>query len=86
MAQSLAPATPESVGLNPERLGRISQTLRDDVANGTLPGAVLLIARDGKVAYHEAFGSIDPQTKATMTKDAIFRIYSMTSPSPPSWR
>jgi CubicO group peptidase (beta-lactamase class C family) len=80
MAQSLAPATPESVGFNPERLGRISQTLRDDVAKGTLPGAVLLIARDGKVAYHEAFGSIDPQTKAPMTKDAIFRIYSMTKP------
>jgi CubicO group peptidase (beta-lactamase class C family) len=80
MAQSLAPATPESVGLNPERLGRISQTLRDDVAKGTLPGAVLLIARDGKIAYHEAFGSIDPQTKAPMTKDAIFRIYSMTKP------
>lgn len=80
LAQSLPTAAPESVGLNAERLGRISQTFRDDVAKGTMPGAVLLIARDGKVAYHEAFGSIDPQTKAPMTKDAIFRIYSMTKP------
>ena len=79
-AQSLAPAAPASVGFNAERLDRISQTLREDVAKGTLPGAVLLIARDGKVAYHEAFGSIDPQTKAPMTRDAIFRIYSMTKP------
>ena len=79
-AQSLAPAAPESVGLSSERLGRISQTLRDDVAKGTLPGAVLLIARDGKVAYHEAFGSTDPQTKVPMAKGSIFRIYSMTKP------
>jgi CubicO group peptidase (beta-lactamase class C family) len=79
-AQTLPTAAPEAVGLNADRLGRISQTFRDDVAKGTMPGAVLLVARDGKVAYHEAFGSLDPQTKAPMTKDAIFRIYSMTKP------
>ena len=79
-AQSLPTASPESVGLSSERLDRISRTFREDVAKGTLPGAVLLIARDGKIAYHEAFGALNPQTKAPMGKDAIFRIYSMTKP------
>lgn len=77
---ALPTASPEAVGLSAERLGNISQRLRDDAAKGTLPGAVLLVAREGKVAYFEAFGSLDPQTKAPMPKDAIFRIYSMTKP------
>src|SRR6202008_1012120 len=44
------------------------------------PGAVTMIVRDGKVAYFEAVGVLDPETKAPMTKDAIFRIYSMSKP------
>ena len=39
-----------------------------------------MIVRDGKVAYFEAVGVLDPETKAPMTKDAIFRIYSMSKP------
>ena len=38
------------------------------------------MARKGKVAYYEAFGVRGPQTNAPMTKDAIFRLYSMTKP------
>jgi hypothetical protein len=47
---------PESVVLSSERLERISQHLRADVAKGTIPGAVMLISRRGKVAYFEAIG------------------------------
>ena len=71
---------PQSVGLSSERLERISQHLRADVAKGTIPGAVMLISRRGKVAYFEAIGSADPQTKTGMSKDSIFRIYSMSKP------
>ena len=39
-----------------------------------------LVARRGKVAYFEALGQRDPQSGAPMTKDAIFRLYSMTKP------
>ena len=39
-----------------------------------------MIVRNGKVAYFEAVGVLDPETKAPMTKDAIFRIYSMSKP------
>src|SRR5216683_6044564 len=80
VANDLPRAKPEEVGFSPERLDRITQRIRDDVAKGVLPGAVLLVARHGKVALFEAVGMLDPETKAPMTKDAIFRIYSMSKP------
>lgn len=79
-AQTLAPAKPEEVGLSTERLNRISERLRADVQKGTIPGAVLLVARQGKIAKFDAIGQLDPETKAPMPKDGIFRIYSMTKP------
>ena len=79
-ADPLPTATPESVGFSPERLSRITEVLRSDIAKGTIPGAVLLISRHGKIAYFESLGSLDPQAKTTMGWDAIFRIYSMSKP------
>ena len=73
-AQSLPQVAPEQTGFATERLARITQTLRDDIEAGALPGAVLLIAREGKIAFFESFGAQDPQTKAPMAKDSIFRI------------
>jgi CubicO group peptidase (beta-lactamase class C family) len=79
-AQSLPGAKPEQVGLSTDRLNRITATLRVDVEKGIIPGAILLVGRHGKVALFEAVGARDPATKAPMTKDAIFRIYSMSKP------
>jgi CubicO group peptidase (beta-lactamase class C family) len=80
LAQSLPMATPEEVGLSSERLAVLTETLRANVAKSEIPGAVLLIARKGKIGYFETFGALDPQTHTSMTKDAIFRIYSMSKP------
>jgi len=79
-AQNLPAAKPAEVGLSAERLDRITDWLKADIAKGTIPGAVLLIARHGKVAYFESMGALDPETKAPMNKDSIFRIYSMSKP------
>ena len=79
-AQALPAAKPEQVGLSSERLARLTSTLKADVEKGILPGAVLLVARHGKIALFEAIGVRDPGTKAPMTKDTIFRIYSMSKP------
>src|SRR6185295_18032010 len=79
-AQTLATAKPEDVGMSSERLARIAARLRTDAEKGVIPGSVLLVARNGRVAMFEASGLRDPQTKAPMTKDAIFRIYSMSKP------
>jgi len=79
-AQTLPTAKPEDVGMSSERLARIAARLRTDAEKGVIPGSVLLVARNGRVAMFEASGLRDPQTKAPMTKDAIFRIYSMSKP------
>ncbi len=80
LADPLPMTPPESVGLSSQRLQAIGDTLKADIAKGTIPGAILLISRHGKIAYFEAMGSLDPDKKTPMTKDAIFRIYSMTKP------
>ena len=80
LADPLPATPPESVGLSSQRLQAIGDTLKADIAKGTIPGAILLISRHGKIAYFEAMGSLDPDKKTPMTKDAIFRIYSMTKP------
>jgi CubicO group peptidase (beta-lactamase class C family) len=79
-AQALPMAKPEQVGLSSDRLNRLTATLKADVDKGVIPGAVLLVARHGKVALFEAVGVRNPETKAPMTKDSIFRIYSMSKP------
>ena len=76
----LPTASPESIGLSSKRLQVITDTFKADIAKGTIPGAVLMISRHGKIGYFEAMGSLDPEKKTPMTKDAIFRIYSMTKP------
>jgi CubicO group peptidase (beta-lactamase class C family) len=73
-------AKPEEVGLSSERLADIAKTLNADVARGQIPGAVLAVARHGKLAYFEAFGFRDKVAGAPMTTDAIFNIASMTKP------
>ena len=77
-AQDLSAAKPADVGFSADRLDRITSWLRDESAKGTIPGAVTMIVRHGKIAYFESVGVLDPETRAPMTKDAIFRIYSMT--------
>lgn len=79
-AQTLPSVRPEQVGLSSERLGAVVTMLRTDAEKGQIPGAILLVARQGKIATFETVGVLDPQTKAPMTKDAIFRLYSMTKP------
>lgn len=77
-AQVLAPAVPESEAVSSERLGRLTSTLRGYVDDRQLAGAVALIARHGRVVYHEAIGMRDIESSDAMRKDAIFRIASQT--------
>ena len=78
VAAELPKARPEAVGLSTERLGRISEVFQRYVYEKRLGGVVGLVARNGKVAYLQAFGTLDPRTGAPMTTDAIFRIASHT--------
>ena len=79
-AQPLPKATPESQGMSTERLAVISSTLKQEVASNRLPGAVVMVARNGKLVYSEAFGKTGRADGSDMKEDSIFRIYSMTKP------
>ena len=73
-------AEPESVGMSSERLGRIAPVLRAAVEAGQLPGAVIAVARQGKLVLHEAVGFLGPDRSVPMPRDAQFAIASMTKP------
>src|SRR4030042_3054641 len=69
---------PESVGLSSEKLNEIDAVLQADTAAKKINGAVLLVARNGKIAYFKSYGYRDNEKKLPMEKDSIFRVYSMT--------
>ena len=69
---------PEELGFASDRLERVTKAFQGYVDSGQIPGAVVLIARNDKVAYFQAFGYRDREQKVPMTPDAIFRLASMT--------
>jgi len=77
-AQELSQASPEDVGMSSERLERLSKTFQGYIDEKELPGATLLVARKGKIAYFESFGKNDLENNVPMTKNSIFRIASQT--------
>ncbi len=79
-AGTLPKSSPADAGLSAERLQRITEAMKRDTANGDIPGAVALVARNGKIAYIEAVGQADKEKSVAMRPDTIFRIYSMSKP------
>jgi CubicO group peptidase (beta-lactamase class C family) len=79
-AQSLTSPDPEGAGFSSERLARIAPWYQSQINAGALPGAVIAVARNGKLAYLKAIGTFDRAGKIPLTPDAIFWIASMTKP------
>jgi CubicO group peptidase (beta-lactamase class C family) len=73
-------AAPEDVGLSSSQLARIEAVTQKYVESGLVPGAVMLVARRGKIAWQKTLGFRDRAAKDPMRPDSIFRIYSMTKP------
>ena len=76
--QGITVVSPEKVGLSSERLNRIGSVMNVFIDSGKIPGMVTMVLRHGKVAYFEAFGNMDIEANKKMTRDAIFRIASMS--------
>lgn len=74
----LVDGSPAMAGLIEERLPRIDQRIQKAIDNGEVAGTVALIAKDGVIGYHKAFGNADIANARPMEKNAIFRIASMT--------
>lgn len=73
-------ASPEEVGLSSAQLKKLEAVTRQHIDDGLVPGAVMLVARRGKVAWLSVQGKRDPAGGDAMKTDSIFRIYSMTKP------
>lgn len=77
-AQTLTETKPESEKFSSERLQRIDRVIQEYVDSSYIPGAVALIARNGKIVYHKAFGFSDTESRKPLKRDDIFRIASQT--------
>src|SRR5262249_20356944 len=76
----LPQAAPEQVGMSKAKLERVHEALAQQVADGKLPGTVVLVARKGKLVYADTAGFQDKDEGKPMALDSLFRIYSMTKP------
>lgn len=77
-AQELSKVPAEQVGMSPERLAYLTETFQAYIDENRLPGASILVARKGKIAYFETFGKNNIENNVPMTEGSIFRIASQT--------
>lgn len=79
-AAELELTRPDAVDLSTQRLLRLDAFMEQAVTQRRMPGGVVLVVRDGKVAHYEAYGVADRESGRSMRHNDIFRIYSMTKP------
>lgn len=79
-ADQLPFAEPEDVGMSAKKLRGIEQAVGEHLDENHLAGAVTLVLRKGNIVHFEAHGWRDLKSNTPMTKDTLFRIYSMTKP------
>src|SRR6266478_5793562 len=72
--------SPVPASFSQERLQRVGDYIRNEIATGKIPGAIMLIQQHGQPVYFENFGVRDVATQLPMTSDTIFRLYSMSKP------
>src|SRR6202140_1638406 len=78
-AESPSPS-PVAASFSRARLQRVGDYIRNEIATGKIPGAIILIQQHGQPVYSEKFGLRDVATRQPMTADTIFRLYSMSKP------
>jgi CubicO group peptidase (beta-lactamase class C family) len=79
-AAGLAPITTARAGLSNAGLARLDAAMERHVREGRIPGAVVLVARNGGIAHLRSYGVSDRPSARPMRNDDLFRIYSMTKP------
>ena len=79
-ASELALVDPEEVGFSTDRLGKVTEFVEREIADGNLSGTVTLVARHGEVVHFEAAGRFGLDDERAMETDALFRIFSMAKP------
>ncbi len=75
-AAELSVGQPDKVDVDPTTLNQAASLIRETVTEGRVPGAVILVARKGKIILHQAFGHRDLQRNQRMQNDSLFRMAS----------
>jgi CubicO group peptidase (beta-lactamase class C family) len=78
MAAAAQPAKSDAQGIPPEGQAQIRAAIQHYVDNATIPGAVIVVARNGKVLFADAEGVMNPETKKPMPTDAVMTVLSMS--------
>jgi beta-N-acetylhexosaminidase len=73
-----APADPATIGLNAQELTRIDSVASDAIDKGAMPGCVVLVAKNGRIAYHKAFGYTTYDKLEPVTRDMVYDLASLT--------
>jgi uncharacterized protein YbbC (DUF1343 family)/CubicO group peptidase (beta-lactamase class C family) len=78
-SQTLPIADPAAVGMSAQHLAYIDQAVAAEIARKQLPGAVVLVGRQGKVVWRKAYGNraLESAPEA-MTVDTVFDLASLT--------
>ena len=79
-ADAVVMARPEAVGFDAKKLENLHKVMQATVDAHTLAGGITVVARHGKVVDYQTYGMRDAEAKVAMTKDTIFRVYSMSKP------
>jgi CubicO group peptidase (beta-lactamase class C family) len=77
-AAELPTSTPEAEGMSAEKLAEVGKIMQGQIEDHKIAGGIVLIAKNGKVVFHEPYGVMDLETKKPVNRDTIFRIYSMS--------
>ena len=73
-------ATPHELSINAARLEQEAEAMQGEIRAGVVPGAVMVVGRNGKVGWEKTLGNQGPDDTTPMSLDTIFRIQSMTKP------
>jgi beta-glucosidase-like glycosyl hydrolase/CubicO group peptidase (beta-lactamase class C family) len=71
-------AAPADLGLNPDRLQMIDSICQEAIARQATPGCVVLVAKDGQVAYEKAFGYLSYDRAEPVYTESIYDLASVT--------
>ncbi|TWU58116.1 serine hydrolase domain-containing protein [Rubripirellula reticaptiva] len=77
-ADDLPVARPGDVGMSASKLAEVDAAMEESIAQNRIAGGVVMVARNGKVVHHQAYGKRDIEADLPMQSDTIVRIYSMT--------
>ncbi|MCZ4296435.1 serine hydrolase domain-containing protein [Henriciella marina] len=73
-------SSPDTLKLTENRFERVDEAMRAEIASGEIPGASVMLAQNGEVAYFSSAGYANLETQTPIAEDTIFRFYSMTKP------